>query len=361
MNWLILKILILIALAVIIGLIKNYYIIIGSVICITLFLILKKYKYTLVLILIIIFGISILIITLVSEITKIQLLPFTPLEEKEEIYPIYKDNPDGEYYRFNNKNPNDLKQIDEIKHREIFSERNSDKSWKVGKGTTRIDISTKQAGILTQEKMMKQIETWNFSILDKQGYWLYPSDFKNIEVTVIFKMLEAEKRDQAISIVSRSILHDSKGEEEIKEYPNAFCGGSSYHNNISIDGKLQMKKEQYHADYVIDKPNEKINLGNLYNKKIGFKAIVYNFDNNSKVKLESYVDTRNEGKGPYVKVHEKIDDGKWGINSGKAKMDGCGAIDKGATISWGSPKMILKTNNLDFDLYDIEVREIIPP
>ena len=359
MNWLILKIVILIALAVIIGLIKNYYIIIGSVIIVTLFLILKKDKYTLVLI--IIFAISILTSTLVSEITKIQLLSFAPVEEKGGLYPIYRDNPDGEYYRFNNKNPNDLRQIDEIKHKEIFSEKNSDGSWKVGKGTTRIDISTKQAGILTQEEMMKQIETWNFSILDKQGYWLYPSDFKNIEFTVIFKMLEAEKRDQAISVVSRSIIHDSKGEEEIKEYPNAYCGGSSYHNNISADGKLQMKKEQYHADYVIDKPNEKIDLGNLYNKKIGFKAIVYNFDNNSKVKLESFVDTKNEGKGPYVKVHEKIDDDKWGIDSGKAKMNECGAITKGGIISWGSPKMILKTNNLDFDLYDIEVREIIPP
>ena len=359
MNWLILKIVILIALALIIGLIKNYYIIISSAIIVTLFLILKKDKYTLVLI--IIFGISILTSTLVSEITKIQLLPFAPVEEKKGIYPIYRGNPDGEYYRFNNKNPNDLRQIDEIKHKEIFSEKNSDGSWKVGKGTTRIDISTKQAGILTQEEMMKQIETWNFSILDKQGYWLYPNDFKNIEFTVIFKMLEAEKRDQAISVVSRSIIHDSKGEEEIKEYPNAYCGGSSYHNNISADGKLQMKKEQYHADYVIDKPNEKIDLGNLYNKKIGFKAIVYNFDNNSKVKLESFVDTKNEGKGPYVKVHEKIDDDKWGIDSGKAKMNECGAITKGAIISWGSPKMILKTNNLDFDLYDIEIREIIPP
>ena len=68
----------------------------------------------------------------------------------------------------------------------------------MGKGTTRIDISTKQAGILTQEEMMKQIETWNFSLLDKQGYWLYPSDFKNIEVTVIFKMLEAEKRESTV-------------------------------------------------------------------------------------------------------------------------------------------------------------------
>jgi hypothetical protein len=329
---LILKVVILIALAVIIGLFKNYYIIIASVIAVVLFLFLKKYEHTL--ILIIIFGISLLTSTLVSEITKIQLLPFfAPVEEKEGIYSIYRAKPDGEYYRFNNKNPNDLKQIDEIQNKEIFSERNSDGSWKVGNGTTRIDISTKQAGILTQAELMKQIKTWNFSILDKQGYWLYPSDFKNIEFTVILKMREAEKKDQSISVVSRSIIHDSKGEEEIKNYPNAYCGGSSYHNNILEDGKLQMKKEQYHADYVIDKPNEKINLGSLYNKKIGFKAIVYNFDNNSKVKLESFVDTKNEGKGPYIKVHEKIDDGKWGINNGKAKMNDCGAINKASTIS----------------------------
>ena len=53
---------------------------------------------------------------------------------------------------------------------------------------------------------MEQIKSWNFDILNKQGYWLYSNDFKNIEITLIFKMLEAEKRDQAISIVTRSIL-----------------------------------------------------------------------------------------------------------------------------------------------------------
>jgi energy-coupling factor transporter transmembrane protein EcfT len=361
LNWLILQIVILVSLAVIIGLFKNYYLIIGSVIAVVLFVILKRPKHTV--LLVIVFGISLLTSTLISEFTKIQLLPlfFPPLEEKGKIFPIYRDKPDGEYYRFNNKNPNDLKQIDETNNKEIFSDRNPDGGWKVGKGTTRIDISTKEAGILTQEEMMKQIETWNFSRLDKQGYWLNPSDWKNIEFTVILKIREAEKRDQGISVVSRSIIHDSKGEEEIKKYPNAYCGGSSYHNNISADGRFQMKKEQYHVGYVVDKPNTNINLGNLYNKKIGFKAIVYNLDNDSKVKLESFVDVKNEGNGPYVKVHEKIDDGKWGTDSGKAKMDECGAITKGAIISWGSPKIILKTNNLDFDIYDIEVREITPP
>ena len=37
------------------------------------------------------------------------------------------------------------------------------------------------------------------------------------------------------------------------------------------------------------------------------------------------------------------------------------AINKTSTISWGSPMIILITNNFNFDIYDIEVREIIPP
>ena len=58
-------------------------------------------------------------------------------------------------------------------------------------------------------------------ILNKQGYWLYSNDFKNIEITNIQNVGSRKKR-QAISIVTRSILHDNKGEEEIKEYPDAL-------------------------------------------------------------------------------------------------------------------------------------------
>lgn len=68
---------------------------------------------------------------------------------------------------------------------------------------------------------MEQIKSWNFDILNKQGYWLYSNDFKNIEITNIQNVGSRKKR-QAISIVTRSILHDNKGEEEIKEYPDAL-------------------------------------------------------------------------------------------------------------------------------------------
>ena len=59
---------------------------------------------------------------------------------------------------------------------------------------------------------------------------------------------------------------------------------------------------------------------------------------------------------PYKKVHQAIDNGNWGDN-----MKLCGAETKGQAITWGSPIVILKTNDFKFDIYNIEVKEIVPP
>ena len=95
--------------------------------------------------------------------------------------------------------------------------------------------------------------------------------------------------------------------------------------------------------------------GEIYNKIIGFKGIVYNV-NDTAVKLETWVDTENQGKGPYKKVHEGTNFGNWGDN-----MKLCGAEKDGQAITWGSPTVIIKANDFKFDIYDIEVREIVPP
>ena len=202
------------------------------------------------------------------------------------------------------------------------------------------------------------IQTWNFSELKEIGYWHKPSDWKNVEVTLIFKLLDStrSKGDQhALSIVTRSITH-SQLDNDYKKGPNFFCGGSSYHNNLSNEGQVRMKKEQFHIDYEWERYNDNmLTVGNIYNKIIGFKAIAYNINENA-VKLETWVDTENQGTGPYKKVHEGIDKGKWGDN-----MKLCGAEKDGQAITWGSPTVIIKANDFKFDIYDIEVREIVPP
>jgi hypothetical protein len=203
-----------------------------------------------------------------------------------------------------------------------------------------------------------KIQSWDYSELKKIGYWYKPTDWKNIEVTLIFKLLDSarSKGDQhSISIVTRSISH-SQLDNEHKKGPNFFCGGSSYHNNISNEGQIRMKKEQYHIDYEWERYNdEMLAVGNLYNKIVGFKGIVYNI-NNTAVKLEAWVDTENGGKGPYKKIHQAIDNGNWGD-----AMKLCGAETNGQAITWGSPIVIIKANDFKFDIYDMQIREILPP
>jgi len=279
---------------------------------------------------------------------------------------VYETKPNGETYRFNISNPNGLVQVDERENENVFTQQNLDGSWRIDYGNPRLDIHTKDGGIIPDKAFLEEnlsknpVKLWNFSELKEQGYWYKPSDWTNVEVTLIFKLLDSSRgkdEQHSVSIVTRSITHAQLDNEYKKssDKPQFFCGGSSYHNNISNEGQIRMKKEQFHIDYEWERYNESLTVGNIYDKKIGFKGIVYNI-NDTAVKLESWVDTENEGKGPYKKVHELIDKGDWGDN-----MKKCGAETDTQAITWGSPEVIIKTNDFKFDIHDIEVREIIPP
>lgn len=285
---------------------------------------------------------------------------------------IYSTQYSGGVYRFNTLHPNDLKQVNETDDPTIFSKQNPDKSWRVDSGKTRIEIFTNNAGTLSEEILKEKATSWNYAELEKIGYWLNPEDWRNVELTLIFKFDNSsnnnsiKNKEHDISIVTRSIFHDEESEytkfvggdknNTVIQNTPYYCGGSSYHNNISNQGHVKMKKEQFHVKYDSEEYANNVNLGNLSNKIIGVKAIVFNSEDNQKVKLETWVDIENQGKGPYKKVHEIIDNGEWG-----KLMKICGAKKKGSVISWGSPNIVIKTNNVTFDIYDIEVREIIPP
>ncbi len=287
---------------------------------------------------------------------------------------IYPNKSNEEIYRFNNIHPNDLSQVNETEDLTVFSQKNPDNSWRVDSGKTRIELFTKNVGTLSEEQLKERAKSWNYDELQKIGYWINPDDWRNIEVTLIFKFISSPKsiisentndNEHDISIVSRSLFHDSESAYndknnnniQVKNLPHPYyCGGSSYHNNISNEGHVKMKKEQFHVKYDSKDYSTDVNLGNLSNKIIGVKAMVFNSEDNKKVKLETWVDTVNQGKGPYKKVQELIDKGKWG-----KFMKICGAKKKGDIISWGSPDIVIKTNNNLFDIYDMQVREIIPP
>ena len=106
---------------------------------------------------------------------------------------VYQTAPGGQTFEFNKTNPNDMVQLDETKKDYIFSKQNEDGSWRIDFGRPRIDIFTKDAGILNDTQILQEnlsksgIQSWNYSELKEIGYWYKPSDWKNVEVTLIFK------------------------------------------------------------------------------------------------------------------------------------------------------------------------------
>ena len=253
---------------------------------------------------------------------------------------IYPTLAGAETWFFNPTNPND----GQFERNGAEISKNSDGSWKLKPGTTRMLVFTKSSG-LPSDEVRSSLPTYDYSRLAQTGYFYKPSDWKNIEITIYVKVLSTSGGGDEISLVSRSVRHSNNVQEG--------CGGSSYHNNIDFtNGKFKFKKEMWHVNYDI-KSYSGITIGSTMNKWIGFKGIVYNLPDGS-VKLESYVDKDNNNN--WQKATEFVDKGNWGDD-----MTHCKAKTSGAAITWGSPMVIFKSNGVTYDFKNFSVRQIVPP
>jgi len=253
---------------------------------------------------------------------------------------VYPTLSGAETWFFNPANPND----GQFERNGAEISKNSDGSWKLKPGTTRMLAFTKSSG-LPSDEVRSSLPTYDYSRLAQTGYFYKPSDWKNMEITIYVKVLSTSGGGDEISLVSRSVRHSTNVQEG--------CGGSSYHNNIDFtNGKFKFKKEMWHVNYDI-KSYSGITIGSTMNKWIGFKGIVYNLPDGS-VKLESYVDKDNNNN--WQKATEFVDKGNWGDD-----MTHCKAKTGGAAITWGSPMVIFKSNGVTYDFKKFSVRQIVPP
>ena len=225
--------------------------------------------------------------------------------------------------------------------------RNVDGSWSVDSTEhSQLNIWTNGSGNFRQKGAM---DTYNHSVIAARGYWYKPSDWKNVEMTGYFKLKEFVEDEY--SMFSRSILHNRNQ-----------SGGSDYKLKLHFDGSVSLDKEEWHVLYT-DQPKpswmleHKIvdGLGNLTNRWIGLKNIVYNTDQNGIFypTMEMWIDETNNGT--WKKVHEYMDTGGWG-----STMNRCGGAPD-QLITWGSPVATFrwdKTASVDFR--NLSVREIDP-
>jgi hypothetical protein len=187
--------------------------------------------------------------------------------------------------------------------------------------------------------------------------------WKNIEITGYIKIdslinsthrnsLNSTSKNGVTDIdwVSRTSIHN--------EY--LPCSGLSLHGGIYPDGTVAWKKEiWFTGGYTKEKSIPQITEP-LINRWIGWKVIVNNVNNDSAVKMESYLDSSNSNY--WVKVFQMTDDGKWSANSSDKIFysANCGR-SKDHIILYPGPIVTFRADNVVLNFKDFSIREIAVP
>ena len=196
--------------------------------------------------------------------------------------------------------------------------------------------------------------------------------WENVEITDYAKVIEL--------ISSSSTANGNKaedkgnGEEEEKDFTSDLgwrakggrhnnqhpCEGTAYVGEIGTDGNVRWKKEIWHIGGYTDARAVNKITDSIVGRWIGWKVVLYNINNNNTaVKLESYLDDKNNNE--WTKVTDLVDDGGWYANSSDKEFYSadCGR-PKDYIITNGGPIVTFRSDNIVWDFGDLSVREIQP-
>ncbi len=161
-----------------------------------------------------------------------------------------------------------------------------------------------------------------------------PANFRqwseNLEITMYFKRInETQTVDYSGLQVFARTNHGTNGDEDIN-----LCDDRGYGGLVNVNGDWAFEKESAHqldngyTDVAVQNPQtggqqqeqkqQEKQQQLPFNTWIGFKYVLRNMDNNTKVKLELYRDMTNETNGgSWQKVTEFVDDGtNFGVDHG---------------------------------------------
>ena len=270
------------------------------------------------------------------------LIPRRPTVEGKDLFginEIYQTKEGGREWYVDMENPFADNLFSSSFERNIT--RQEDGSWRVSGAAVRLNVDTPS-----------NAELW-----------------KNVEITGYAKVID--------SISSSDAANDSRAdndEAEEKDFASDFdwrarggrhnhetpCEGTAYTGTIDINGNVRWKKEIWHTGgYTDARVVEKV-TDSIVDRWIGWKVVIYNINNNTAVKLESYLDDKNNNE--WRKVTDLVDDGGWYANSSDKEFYSAGCNrPKDYVITNGGPIVTFRSDNTIWDFKNLSVREISPP
>jgi hypothetical protein len=175
--------------------------------------------------------------------------------------------------------------------------------------------------------------------------------WKNVEITGYTKVISAESSKDRLDWYARGARHSS----------GVPCEGTSLKGNIRVNGEVFWQKEIWHTGgYTNEKARAVATDNSLLDRWIGWKVVIYNINNDKAVKMESYIDDKNNNN--WKKVTELIDKGGWYADTSDKVFysANCGR-PKDYIITNSGPIVTFRSDNMIWNFIDLSVREIQPP
>ena len=184
----------------------------------------------------------------------------------------------------------------------------------------------------------------NVNTSDSEQWW------KNVEMTGYAKVISAASSDAALDWYARGGLHIS----------SSPCEGVAYHAGLRADGSVFWQKEIWHTGGYTGFRSYITATHPLLERWVGLKAIMFNINNDSAVRLQIYLD--DNATNHWKKVADVIDNGGWYANTPNDLFysANCGR-SKDYIILNAGPIATFRSDNMIWDFKDLSIREIQAP
>ena len=238
--------------------------------------------------------------------------------------------------------------------REIYPTKENGREWYVNMENPKDD---QNFSITFNPNLTRQVDgSWRISVpvvrmnvktLEGESNW------KNVEMTGYVKIVSVIE-NSSNKVIENDLTWYARGGKHNPEFP---CEATAYMGGLYDNGKVGWKKELWFVGgYTDEKQSNKV-TNSLVDRWIGWKVVIYNVNNNSEVKLESYLDNTNSNY--WVKVTNLVDDGGWYAKMPDSNFFAPGCYkDKDSIITNSGSTATFRSDNLIWDFKNLSIREI---
>jgi hypothetical protein len=182
------------------------------------------------------------------------------------------------------------------------------------------------------------------------------AQWKNVEITGYVK-INSTINNRHHKDMPTDIAWLARGGRHNNDIP---CEGTALIGGIHDDGTVGWKKEIWFTGGYTNETAQAQVANPIIGRWIGWKVVMYNIDNDTAVKMESYLDDQNNNR--WVQVTNLTDNGGWYADTSDKEF---------YSIDCGKPKDYIMTNaglnvmfrsdNLILDFKNLSTREIQSP